>query len=139
MNDRFRFRIAAKFAAGWQRYEVSSIVFCTDGTIHAHGVKEECSATDFSIATAHFRVDGENAVLEQCIGLRDQDGKLVYEGDVLTPAHGMGPSFWVGWDGISWKFIRNGRPLVFASCDDAKNYILRSKIIGNIHDEEQSK
>lgn len=66
MNDRFKFRVWDKER---KRYtSVKPVVLCGEAST------QEIAIPDNS--------DGQY-VIEQCTGLRDKNGKLVYEGDVV--------------------------------------------------------
>lgn len=125
MNDRFKFRV-------WdnerKRYtSVNPVFMCIDR--HTR----EIAMPDNG--------DGQY-VVEQCIGLRDKNGRLIYEGDILqyTDANGFKIQQEVVWDSenarfahvvcrgciIDWKFS----PLEQEIC-------AQKEIVGNIHDGEK--
>lgn len=81
---------------------------------------------------------GSKLTIEQCTGLTDRNGKLIYEGDIVVFVDGATHPIEVFWDGIGWKFRRNGKSMKFAFDCDIISHIKMCEIIGNIHDMEQN-
>jgi uncharacterized phage protein (TIGR01671 family) len=110
MQDRFKFRVYIKYAK-MMCYDVNS--FYIDRlknkiTIH------------FDDHTKTFKFD--DVVLEQSTGLKDKNGKLIYEGDIVKSGKHIYPVEW----------CVNG----FA-VNDGYDYLVDNEeweIIGNIHE-----
>ena len=121
MNDRFKFRV---WDNEQKRYtSVNPVFMCIDR--HTR----EIAMPDNG--------DGQY-VIEQCTGLRDKNGRLIYEGDILqyTDAHGFKMRQEVVWDDenamfahvVDWGcFDRTFSPLEREIC-------AQKEIVGNIHE-----
>ena len=107
-NDRFKFRVWVDEA---KRY-CANFSIDTDGVVwNGHGT---------------FR---DGIVIEQCTGIRDRNGRLIYEGDIVTGIVGLneerfrGTVFWSE-EQVSWMISRD---FYITAFDDIE-------IVGNIHE-----
>jgi uncharacterized phage protein (TIGR01671 family) len=130
-NDRFKFRVWNNKNNEYVPLGETCDLHCflwRDGTL-------DCGISyDDGSAGGIDWVKTEDATIEQCTGLRDKNGKLIYEGDVLQ-APGQTIAYKVQWAHHSFV-MKTG----FSS---AKSYPLSScemfEIIGNIHEMELDK
>ena len=117
-NDRFKYRV---WDNDLRRY-VSLLVF-----FNHHG--EVCL-----IETGCFYQ--HKTVIEQCTGVQDKNGKLIYEGDIVKYPWPYGENV-VAWNPKTCRFVTHpiGRPELKASfCNDFDEFnAARPVIIGNIH------
>lgn len=119
MNDnRFKFRVWDSLINEYRK----------EGTIQLSG-----NGQPFIINGDMQPEDIDNVIIEQCTGLKDKNGKLIYEGDVLVFVNGATHPIIVTWNGIGWKFIRNGKRIEDAFECNTINHISMCEIIGNIH------
>lgn len=80
---------------------------------------------------------GWNEIIPETVsewtGLYDKNGVRIFEGDILQLCNGTYP-IEVIYDGLGWKFIRNGKRVKGAFECDIIHDIEICKVIGNIHD-----
>lgn len=120
MNDRFRFRAWNKTA---KRYvdDVGELLFRKDGCVYSIGFKP---------------TNNHEYIIEQCMGRKDVNGKLIYEGDIVRANL---PQFYskdvfhlttglVCWNGFGFSLQEK-----YSTCimGHAQPYI---EVIGNIHE-----
>jgi hypothetical protein len=126
MNERFNFRVALKQADGiYKRYGVISL------GRDARGLYARCSIPhkENEFYLHDIVIDEDNAILEQCTGLKDKRGNLIYEGDIVKG------------EDISWakvifsygEFLLEEKTGGYADLTYYSPYI---EIIGNIHEKE---
>lgn len=129
MNDRFKFRVWDKknseYVPGGEMCDVHCLLH-RDGTL-------DCGiAYDDGYAGGIDWVENEDAIIEQCTGLTDKNGNLIYEGDVLR--------FTIQID-VCVTF-RNGGFVYSLTKDEKLVYRLTeviaksTQIIGNIHEDQ---
>ena len=122
-NDRFKFRV---WDIGEKRY-IPDVVLSDYG-----------DAYYLQNGELMMRADSSEVIIEQCTGLKDKNGKLIYEGDVLLDASQKAFVFWNGPIAsfceklFDWKRKYN--------CFDLREIRSnRYEIIGNIHESGENK
>lgn len=108
MQDRFKFRIWDKFCETW----LTDFAINQDGEINKFFNSEEALKRRF--------------VLMQSTGLKDKNGKLIYEGDILNYA------CLAGYSDIYTCTFNNGSFLIGGLL--VSNTHLKSEVIGNIYE-----
>ena len=110
MNDRFKFRV-------W------------NNTLKSYSMDDHYVDEDGNLNT-----DGSCYIVEQCTGLKDKNGNLIYEGDIVSYKVPSGKcSGVVRWDKNTGGWLKS------AGGDALHTYIKTVEVIGNIHEvkEEQ--
>jgi uncharacterized phage protein (TIGR01671 family) len=126
MNDRFKFRVWSEkdheyLDAGY--YE--AFWLSPDGVVHAgltewNGIQDE-----------YKEIPQKQLIVEQCTGLRDKNGKLIYEGDVIQE---NGINRYIHWHdgGLCYSVRYCSKCHWSLRKEDVEN----AEIIGNIHESE---
>ena len=127
--DRFKFRVWDKKNSEYVPEGEMIDVHCL---LHRDGTLDCGIAYDDGYARSIDWVETEDAVIEQCTGLQDKNGKLVYEGDVIQE---NGFNKYIYWNVTCWAYsMRKGHKNVAWELhkEDTEN----AEIIGNIHDDQ---
>ena len=112
MTDRFKFRVWDKeFNQYW-----------TD-----EGIKENAAWLLFP-----DNDNIENIEIEQCIGIKDKNGKPVFEDDILSDSDGF--KFLVRWNALELKYVFI--PISKNNSEDLDIYPNECELVGNIHENE---
>lgn len=115
MKDRFKFRV---WCTGW-----GCFIYPTQINFE-HGVAEYITT-----GGEYNEVDIKGLHIEQCAGLKDKNGKLIFEGDILKDKDGL--ICFVAWfDGGFWVETPGNGAKDF-ECSEFYN---SSEIIGNIYE-----
>lgn len=127
MNDRFKFRVWDKKNSEYVPDGEMGDVHCL---LHRDGTLDCGVAYDDGYAGGIDWVKTEDAVIEQCTGLKDKNGKLIFEGDVLLF---NGSRNLVHFDDGSFVILHDGS--VFVPIKQKITDVF--EIIGNIHEMDE--
>lgn len=126
MNDRFKFRV-------WfenQKKYTNKMYLRQDGIVAWNGTSLPAMIGEY--------------IIEQCTGLKDKNGKLIYEGDIIHEVDkdaDIDDVSQIVWDQDTCNFMKLDLPETGLDrhcilCEDDSPYI---EIIGNIHKQPEQK
>lgn len=82
-------------------------------------------------------LESDNFIKEQCTELRDEYGKLIYEGDILETTDGshlLGNVFYDSIFGVyMMNLLENNQGIALEQYVYLDTYTLKLKVVGNIH------
>lgn len=132
MNDRFKFRV-------WDKK--NNLYFGCDYPPRWYDVDELYGDVDEIYVEGVYKIaNDDDCVLEQCTGLKDKNGNLIYEGDIIG---GVLEGLYIGWCNECKQFCLKNQLGECMAClgdvhwcdlveDDGK-----IEIIGNIHENKE--
>lgn len=124
MTDRFKLRFWNKSK---NRYINTEKLVLNDGTYTQVGTKQMNNGTYYSYIVNEYNTF--DIIPEQCTGLKDKNGKLIYEGDLIKIEDEVAE---IKWSNYCAGFMLESSEDIF---DFETTYAEECEIIGNIHTE----
>lgn len=90
----------------------------------------------YNIHERYEPIPGANVTVEQYTGLKDKNGKEIYEGDIVENIEGINETAVCVWDESNAEFdfrCRDGK----CTRDNVKSWLEMYEVIGNIHEDKE--
>lgn len=128
MQDRFKFRVFIPD----KKNSKNSLT----GMFKVHSLHTGTNKAIISSLYGNCSIKLENNILMQCTGLKDKNGKLIYEGDIIDE----GIKTVIEWDSERCALVEKAKNILgkeetyplFDSTNEGQNH--RMEIIGNIYE-----
>lgn len=134
MNDRFKFRVWDKKNSEYIPDGDMCEVHCL---LHRDGTLDCGISYDDGYAGGIDWVKTEDAIIEQCTGLKDKNGKLIFEGDLLGKSKNDKEFIEICWCSTLASFMYDIFPETYGNLETCHaDYMAKFEIIGNIHEME---
>lgn len=121
MNERFKFRV-------WDKKHNEYIPSSMISTLLYFGHRDE-----FHIEFECFSTFDDSLIIEQCTGLSDKNGNLIYEGDVVKDM--WGDALFIKWRDSEARFAAEDDNVAY----DLEDVVDGCDIIGNVHEQTGQK
>ena len=139
MNDRFKFRIFDKETGKYYKTRISKGSGCI---VYQHPASSHYAWIQIGTMFAELERDEKtyantglepDFIIEQCTGLKDKNGNLIYEGDIIGDGE---DDYIIKWDSNRTMFVAEDIDTSYEIEDVLDPTIC---VIGNVHNQPEQK
>lgn len=139
MNNRFKFRIFDKETGRYYKTRISKgsgcVVYQHPGSSHYAWIQIGTMFAELERGEKTYTLTElePDFIIEQCTGLKDNCGNLIYEGDIIGDGE---DDYVIKWDGNRTRFVAEDIDTSYEIEDVLDPTIC---VIGNIHEQVEQK
>lgn len=133
-TDRFKFRVWDNEDGRYRDDNDASSVVSNQGELFLSGSHPDCCGEWQWYCEPDPIEIGKKFIVEQCTGLRDKNGKLIFEGDILHDLIYPETRSSVAFEACKFGFKHGDGDFIPFGNGNLKKLLAQHEIVGNIHE-----